>query len=170
MYADRAGRKKAMILTLLLLMALGTATIAVAPTFAQIGNSPRRCCSCSRACCRVRVGRRSWRVDHAAARTGAAASPRLLRIVPVLEPGSAALAGALTGVALTSTLNAAQLESWGWRVPFIIGTLFVPLGYRLRRTVEEVPAAAPAAAHDEPVASLPLADVLRHHGKPCSQA
>ena len=36
MYADRAGRKKAMILTLLL-MALGTATIAVAPTFAQIG-------------------------------------------------------------------------------------------------------------------------------------
>ena len=35
MYADRAGRKKAMILTLLL-MALGTATIAVAPTFAQI--------------------------------------------------------------------------------------------------------------------------------------
>ena len=31
------GRKKAMILTLLL-MALGTATIAVAPTFAQIGR------------------------------------------------------------------------------------------------------------------------------------
>ena len=36
MYADRAGRKKAMILTLLL-MALGTLTIAVAPTFAQVG-------------------------------------------------------------------------------------------------------------------------------------
>ncbi|RAG74320.1 MFS transporter, partial [Burkholderia multivorans] len=36
MYADRVGRKKAMILTLLL-MPLGTAMIAVAPTFPQIG-------------------------------------------------------------------------------------------------------------------------------------
>ncbi|MET1535103.1 MFS transporter [Burkholderia sola] len=166
MYADRAGRKKAMILTLLL-MALGTATIAVAPTFAQIGIAAPL----------LLVLARLLQGFASGGEVGASTT-LLLEQAPqhrrgfyasfqFSSQGLAALAGALTGVALTSTLSAAQLESWGWRVPFIIGTLFVPLGYWLRRTVEEVPAAtpSPAAEHDEPVASLPLADVLRHHGK-----
>ncbi|WP_431825046.1 MFS transporter [Burkholderia sp. F1] len=162
MYADRAGRKKAMIATLLL-MALGTATIAVAPTYAQAGIAAPF----------LLVAARLLQGFASGGEVGASTT-LLLEQAPqhrrgfyasfqFSSQGLAALAGALTGVALTSMLSAAQLESWGWRVPFIIGTLFVPLGYWLRRTVEEVPAAAPAQR--EKVASLPLGDVLRHHGK-----
>ncbi|KWK76306.1 MFS transporter [Burkholderia ubonensis] len=162
MYADRAGRKKAMIATLLL-MALGTATIAVAPTYAQIGIAAPL----------LLVAARLLQGFASGGEVGASTT-LLLEQAPqhrrgfyasfqFSSQGLAALAGALTGVALTSMLSAAQLESWGWRVPFVIGTLFVPLGYWLRRTVEEVPAAA--SAQKEKVASLPLADVLRHHGK-----
>ncbi|PAJ77513.1 MFS transporter [Burkholderia ubonensis] len=162
MYADRAGRKKAMIATLLL-MALGTAMIAVAPTYAQVGIAGPL----------LLVAARLLQGFASGGEVGASTT-LLLEQAPqhrrgfyasfqFSSQGLAALAGALTGVALTSMLSAAQLESWGWRVPFVIGTLFVPLGYWLRRTVEEVPAAA--SAQKEKVASLPLADVLRHHGK-----
>lgn len=51
--------------------------------------------------------------------------------------GLSALAGALTGVALSASLSSAQLESWGWRVPLVIGTAIVPVGWWLRRTMEE---------------------------------
>ncbi|CAN0625807.1 MFS transporter, MHS family, proline/betaine transporter [Burkholderia multivorans] len=162
MYADRAGRKRAMIATLLI-MALGTAMIAVAPTYAQIGIAAPL----------LLVLARLLQGFASGGEVGASTT-LLLEQAPqhrrgfyasfqFSSQGLAALAGALTGVALTSTLSAAQLESWGWRVPFVIGTLFVPIGYWLRSTIEEVPAATPAPR--EKVASLPLADVLRHHGK-----
>lgn len=162
MYADRVGRKRAMIATLLI-MALGTATIALAPTYAQIGIAAPL----------LLVLARLMQGFASGGEVGASTT-LLLEQAPqhrrgfyasfqFSSQGLAALAGALTGVALTSTLSAAQLESWGWRVPFIIGTLFVPIGYWLRHTVEEVPAATPAPR--EKIASLPLADVLRHHGK-----
>lgn len=165
-YADRVGRKRAMIATLLI-MALGTATIAVAPTFAQIGVAAPL----------LLVAARLLQGFASGGEVGASTTLLLEQAPPgqrgfyasfqFSSQGLAALAGALTGVLLTSTLSAAQLESWGWRVPFVIGTLFVPLGYWLRRTVDEAPAAAHAAAsaaHGS-AASLPLADVLRHHGK-----
>lgn len=161
-YADRAGRKRAMIATLLI-MALGTATIAVAPTYAQIGIAAPLLLVAARLlqgfASGGEVGASTTLLIEQApqARRGFYASFQFS------SQGLAALAGALTGVLLTSTLSAAQLESWGWRVPFVIGTLFAPLGYWLRRTVDEAPAAAPAPRGD--AAPLPLADVLRHHGK-----
>jgi hypothetical protein len=50
-----------------------------------------------------------------------------------------ALAGALTSVALTASLSPAQLESRGWRAPFMIGTAIVPVGWWLRRTMDDAP-------------------------------
>ncbi|MHA7186614.1 MFS transporter, partial [Burkholderia pseudomallei] len=142
-YADRAGRKRAMIATLLI-MALGTATIAVAPTYAQIGIAAPLLLVAARLlqgfASGGEVGASTTLLIEQApqARRGFYASFQFS------SQGLAALAGALTGVLLTSTLSAAQLESWGWRVPFVIGTLFAPLGYWLRRTVDEAPAPASA--------------------------
>lgn len=165
MYADRAGRKSAMIVTLLL-MAAGTLLIAIAPTYAQIGLGAPILLVLAR----LLQGFASGGEVGASTTLLLEQAPQnrrgLYSSFQFSSQGLAALAGALTGVVLTSTLSGAQLESWGWRVPFIIGTLFVPLGYWLRRTVEEVPAAAPEhPSTGEPVASLPLAAVLRHHGK-----
>jgi MFS family permease len=64
----------------------------------------------------------------------------------------AVLVAGLIGFGLSSLLSASQLESWGWRVAFLLGAAIVPLGLRLRRTlVETLPersdaAAAPASA------------------------
>jgi MFS transporter, MHS family, proline/betaine transporter len=158
MYADRAGRKKAMILTLTL-MALGTAMIALAPTYAQAGIAAPV----------MLVLARLIQGFSAGGEVGASTT-LLLEQAPqnrrglyaswqFASQGLAALAGALTGAALTALLSPAQIESWGWRVPFVIGTLIVPVGFWLRGTLEEE--APRAAAVKAP--KLPLVDVLRDH-------
>jgi len=158
MYADRAGRKNAMVLTLGL-MAAGTAMIALAPTYAQVGVAAPV----------ILVIARLIQGFSAGGEVGASTT-LLLEQAPAnrrgfyaswqfASQGIAALAGALTGVLLTASLSTAQLESWGWRVPFVIGTLIVPVGWWLRRTLEEEPPRALAAKPPK----LPLIDVLRDH-------
>jgi MFS family permease len=49
----------------------------------------------------------------------------------------AVLIAGLVGFGLSSALTAAQLESWGWRLAFLLGAAIVPLGLRLRRTLVE---------------------------------
>ncbi len=162
MYADRAGRKKAMLLTLGL-MALGTAMIAVAPTYAQAGIAAPI----------ILVIARLIQGFSAGGEVGASTT-LLLEQAPAnrrgfyaswqfSSQGLSALAGALTGVALTATLTTAQLESWGWRVPFFIGTAIVPVGWWLRRTMEQAPPQNVAAAPKAP--KIPLVTVLREHGR-----
>ncbi|MBJ9675471.1 MFS transporter [Burkholderia gladioli] len=131
-YADRAGRRSAMILTLLL-MALGTAMIAAAPTYAQAGLAAPV----------ILVLARLLQGFASGGEVGASTTLLIEQAPPhrrgfyasfqFSSQGLAALAGALTGAVLNATLSAPQLDSWGWRVPFVIGTLFVPLAAVLRR-------------------------------------
>jgi MHS family proline/betaine transporter-like MFS transporter len=135
-YADRAGRKAAMTLTILL-MALGTAIIGLAPTYAQIGLVAPL----------LIVIARLIQGFSAGAETGIAmtflmesAPPRkrgYLLSWQVASQGAAALAGATCGVLLTHTLSPAALESWGWRVPFLLGLLIGPVGMYIRNNLEE---------------------------------
>jgi MFS family permease len=67
----------------------------------------------------------------------------------------AVLVAGLVGFGLSSALTAAQLESWGWRVAFLLGAVIVPLGLRLRGTlVETLP--SPTQGQPAPDAARPL--------------
>jgi len=51
------------------------------------------------------------------------------------------LVGSLTAAFLTSVLEPTSLQSWGWRIPFIIGgALIAPFGFYLRSKIDETPA------------------------------
>jgi MHS family proline/betaine transporter-like MFS transporter len=47
-----------------------------------------------------------------------------------------------SGVAalFSTALTSAQLEDWGWRLPFLIGAVLVPVGIYMRRNIGETPA------------------------------
>ena len=47
------------------------------------------------------------------------------------------LAGSATGAALASVMSEAALESWGWRIPFVLGLLVGLAGFFLRRGIHE---------------------------------
>jgi MHS family proline/betaine transporter-like MFS transporter len=50
------------------------------------------------------------------------------------------LLGAATAALVSTTLSAEVLESWGWRVPFLLGGLLGPVGLFMRRHIDETPA------------------------------
>ncbi len=157
-YADRKGRKAAMLATIVL-MGVGTALIAFSPTYAQIGVL---------APALIVVGRLLQ--GFAAGGEVGAATTLLLESAGAnqrgffvswqsISQGIAALLGASMGLLLTAVLSEQALHSWGWRVPFILGLLIVPVGVYIRRHIEETYVGEQSAAEEQP----PVRAVLSNH-------
>jgi MFS family permease len=49
----------------------------------------------------------------------------------------AGIAGSGLGLILAANLSAEDLESWGWRIPFLLGILIGPVGLYIRRNLPE---------------------------------
>jgi MFS transporter, MHS family, citrate/tricarballylate:H+ symporter len=47
------------------------------------------------------------------------------------------MVAAVLGYLLSSLLTPAEIESWGWRVPFIIGCMIIPFLFYIRQSLEE---------------------------------
>lgn len=57
-----------------------------------------------------------------------------------LQPFSQMIAVQLSlvvGIALSRNLSLAEIEAWGWRIPFIIGLLIIPIGVYIRRCLKD---------------------------------
>jgi MHS family proline/betaine transporter-like MFS transporter len=67
------------------------------------------------------------------------------------------LLGSATGALLASVMSEQALESWGWRIPFILGLVVGLAGVVLRRHVHE----SPNSVKKE---SSPLLETVRNHG------
>ena len=135
-YADRAGRKRATVLTLMM-MAAGTAMIGLAPTFAQAGVFGTAL---------VVIGRLIQ--GFSAGGEVGASTTLLAEYAPperrgffgswqLASQGLAVLVAAGMAWAIANTLTPAEVEAWGWRVPFLLGILIVPIGLWLRSALEE---------------------------------
>ncbi|MCW2236413.1 MFS transporter [Azospirillum canadense] len=135
-YADRAGRRPALVLTIAL-MALGTLLIGLCPTYADIGLL---------APAAIVVGR-CLQGFSAGGEIGVATtflmelgrpSGRGLRVSwQMASQGAAALCGALSGYILTTTLPPGALEAGVWRIPFLVGLLIIPVGLYARWSLPE---------------------------------
>ncbi len=161
-YADRKGRKKATVLTLML-MALGTAMIGLAPVYATAGIFGAIV---------VVIGRLIQ--GFSAGGEVGAATTLLAEHAPndqrgfygswqLASQGLAVLAAAGAAYAVTTLLTPAEVNAWGWRIPFILGVLIVPVGLWLRTALEETHA---NEDHEKTraVSSLSLA-FRQHFGK-----
>ena len=135
-FADVRGRRTAMILTIVL-MAGGSLLIGLLPTFDQVGWLAPIMLLLARVAQGLSLG---GEVSNASA--------YLAEIAPqghrgryssffYISTGSALLIASLLGVGLTQWLNDAQLDSFGWRIPFVIGGLLGVVGLWLRRNLAE---------------------------------
>ncbi|MBN3856358.1 MFS transporter [Paraburkholderia sp. Ac-20340] len=158
-YADRAGRKPALILTVLL-MALGTGLIGLAPTYAQIGMIAPALIVLGRLLQGFSAGGEVGAATTLLMEAGREGKRGALVSWQMASQGGAALAGALIALLLSKSLSHEQLVSWGWRVPFLIGLAIGPVGFFLRARLDDtLPAHLPAQAahHAGPVQRrLPL--------------
>ncbi|AOY94501.1 MFS transporter [Cupriavidus sp. USMAA2-4] len=159
-YADRAGRKAAMSLTLWL-MAAGSAVFVVVPTYAQAGPLAPCLLVLGRLIQGFAVGGEvgastSMLLEYAGPRNrGFFASWQLF------SQALSTLLGSLVGLGLSAALSPAQLEAWGWRIPFLIGLALIPLGTYVRRHLDETHARADVRGGK--AAGTPVMAVLRDH-------
>lgn len=156
-YADKAGRKAALSLTILL-MAVGTAIIGLAPTYEQAGLFAPLLIVFARLLQGFSAGGEmggatAFLTEHAPAQQRAYYSSWIQSSI-----GFAVLLGAACGTLVTSLLDEQALHSWGWRVPFLLGLLIGPVGYFIRRHVDETPAFAELQA--QPAEHSPLREVF----------
>ncbi|WP_322052460.1 MFS transporter [Paraburkholderia bannensis] len=142
-YADRAGRKPALILTVLL-MALGTGLIGLAPTYAQIGLFAPALIVLGRLLQGFSAGGEVGAATTLLMEAGREGRRGVLVSWQMASQGGAALAGALIALLLSKSLSHEQLVSWGWRVPFLIGLAIGPFGFFLRARLDDT---LPASAH-----------------------
>jgi MFS family permease len=63
------------------------------------------------------------------------------------------LVGGLVGVALAHAVGEASLDVWGWRAAFLLGTLVLPFGLILRRSLPETLHRPEALSHVHPDAA-----------------
>lgn len=141
-FADRHGRKAALSLTIGL-MTLGTAMIAFAPTFHQIGLAGTLILVLGRLAQGFSAGGEIGTASVFLMESSSTANRcRNVSWQPASQ-GYAALVGAGIGLLLTSVLSAEDLDSWGWRIPFILGLLIGPVGWYIRRCLPETHEAAP---------------------------
>ncbi|MBI6141827.1 MFS transporter [Serratia marcescens] len=135
-YADRVGRKAAMLMTIVL-MGVGTALIAFAPTHAQIGVLAPVLIVVGRLIQGFAAGGEVGSATTLLLESAGANQRGFFVSWQAISQGVSALLGASCGLALTYFLSEETLYAWGWRVPFIIGLLIIPVGVYIRKHLEE---------------------------------
>ncbi|MFP4592336.1 MFS transporter [uncultured Ralstonia sp.] len=152
-YADRAGRKAGMSMTLWL-MTIGSAIIAFAPTYAAIGLAAPALIIAARLLQGFALGGEIGASTSLLMEYADDSTRGFYGSWQFVSQGLNTVCGSLLGVALASNLPEASLHSWGWRIPFMIGMLMGPVAVYIRRHLEEtLPGASEhaGAAVDHPV-------------------
>ncbi|KAA9161335.1 MHS family MFS transporter [Amycolatopsis acidicola] len=160
-FGDRLGRK-AMLVTTLLIMGLGTVLIGVLPSYGSIGIAAPILLVVIRLLQGVGMGGEYGGGVLMAMEF----APRnrqgfYTSLVHIGTP-----AGVLIPVGVVSILDTvmtdAQFESWGWRIPFLLSAVLIAVGLYLRLKISESPEfrrfRAEADSHKVPVAA-----VAKHH-------
>ncbi len=159
-FGDRLGRKKMLVLTLLL-MGVSTFLIGALPSYAAIGVAA----PILLVLLRVLQG-------LSAAGEQAGANSLTMEHAPEGRRGfftSFTLSGTQAGLILATlvfipvaALPDEQLFSWGWRIPFFLSVVVVAVGYWVRRTLPET-AEFEKVEQSHEVAKLPVAVLFRNH-------
>lgn len=138
-YIDRIGRRRGLLVTLSI-MATGTALVALVPSYSIIGLA---------APVLVLVGRLVQGFSAGVELGGVSvylaeiATPGRRGFYVSWQSASQQLAivlSALLGYALNAALPRVTLDAWGWRIPFFIGCLIIPIVFQIRRSLQETDA------------------------------
>lgn len=159
-YADRHGRRNALTASVLL-MCGGSLLIAITPSYASIGVLAPTLLVIARMLQGVSVGG-----EYGASATylsemagqkhrGFWSSFQYVTLIM----GQLLALGVL--LLLQRVLDTQQLESWGWRIPFIVGALCAIVAVRLRRGLQETTAFSKVASSTQQHASS-LRGLLAH--------
>jgi MFS family permease len=161
-YADRYGRRSALSL-LIVMMAFGTLTLGLTPSFATIGIAAPLIVVFGRVVQGISIGGEfasatALLVEHAPANRKMTFGS--------FQMSSQALGRVLAtsiGLFVLLTFPPATVQDGAWRIPFLIGSLIGPFGFYVRYRLSESPEYQRLKESTAQVARAPVREVLRRH-------
>jgi MFS family permease len=137
-YLDRHGRRRGLLVTLAL-MGVGTLAIAVTPGYARLGLASPLIVLAARLLQGLSAGVEVGGVSVYLAEVAPASRRGFVVAWQSASQQVAVVAAALTGLILSAALSPPALNAWGWRVPFVLGSLLLPFLLVIRRELSETP-------------------------------
>lgn len=160
---DRYGRKFSLALSMFM-MGIPTALMGMLPTYQTIGIMAPVLLTLVRLIQGISLagqfsGSITFIVEHApAGKRGLAGSSTIMSLCGGM------LAGLLAMTIMSSVLSQEQFESWGWRIPFLMGLVIGLVGYYIRHKTHESPHYM-KAKHAGKLSDTPVRHILSEHYK-----
>jgi MFS family permease len=164
-YADRHGRRQALTL-LIVMMAFGTLTLGLTPSYATIGIAAPLIVILGRIVQGISIGGEF-----------ASATALLVEYVPenrrmlfgsfqmsAQAVGRVFAAG--IGLMVIAAFTPAAIHAWAWRLPFLIGALVGPFGFYIRYRMAESPEYHQLRHATPDLVKAPVRTVLSRYGLP----
>lgn len=160
---DRIGRKKALVLTILL-MAFPTAIIGLLPTYEQIGIWASISLVFMRMLQGFSMGGNyggsiTFTTEHANSKHRG-----LIGSFTITSCLVGILLGSGTAALFSFILSEEALHSWGWRIPFLLGIVICFVGFYMRKGIPESPEFIKEQENNN-VSSSPISQVFNKHMK-----
>jgi MHS family alpha-ketoglutarate permease-like MFS transporter len=138
-YADRAGRKAALTLSVTMMCA-GSALIAIAPTFATAGIGAPILLLAARLIQGISLGGEYGTSATYLSEIAVSKHRGFYSAFQYVTLIGGQVFGSLTLLVMQQAYTGAELEAWGWRIPFGIGAVLALFGLYLRANLEETEA------------------------------
>ncbi|MGY0571037.1 tricarballylate/proton symporter TcuC [Bradyrhizobium sp. RDM12] len=138
-YIDRIGRRQGLIVTLGI-MAIGTVVIAFCPSYATIGIAAPVIVLVGRLLQGFSAGVELGGVSVYLAEISTPGNRGFYTSFQSSSQQVAIFVASILGYLLSEVMPADTVAAWGWRIPFFVGCMIIPLIFFLRRTLEETPA------------------------------
>ena len=161
-FADRAGRKPAMLITIAL-MAVGMLMLAVTPGYAAIGATAQALVIVGRLIQGLALG---GEIGPSTAYLLEAAPPAQRGFIAswqIASQGCAALFAGLLATLLGLIVGGEAMAAWGWRVMVLVGLAIVPIGWVIRNRLPETASEGEDAGARSTGAVL--VRLVREHGR-----
>lgn len=171
-YADRHGRKRALIIAITITSA-GALAIGLLPDFSSIGLFAPLILVIARLAQGFAAGGEGSGAMTFLAESAPASRRGFVGSFQQVSTGVGLLLASLTGTMITTFLSTENVASWGWRLGFIIAAALGLVGLWLRRTVDETEAfkkeAAELAARAEKARGISAVEAFRRNPKQMAQ-
>lgn len=135
-YIDDVGRRKGLIVTLAI-MASGTLLIVLVPNYASIGLLAPALVLIGRLLQGFSAGAELGGVSVYLAEMATPGHKGFYASWQSASQQVAIVVAAALGFALNEWLTPSEISDWGWRVPFAIGCMIIPVIFLLRRSLQE---------------------------------
>jgi len=135
-FADTHGRRAGLLLSLAL-MSAGVVCIGFVPSYASIGLIAPVVVLVGRLLQGFSAGAESGTVSVYLTEIAPPGRRGLFASLQTWSQQVAVIFASAIGIVLRLSLTPRQMTDWGWRVPFIIGSLLIPFLLVMRRSIEE---------------------------------